>query len=436
MSAPHYRVMHRLEEKGFQAYLVGGSVRDRILGRASKDYDVTTDALPEQVRAIFAHTIPVGAKFGVTVVVEDDTQIEVATYRADGAYTDGRRPDEVKYSLSAKDDVMRRDFTMNGLLLKSDASVFDDGGVVDHVGGLDDIKNRLIRAIGSPNVRFAEDALRMLRAVRFAAQLGFEIEEDTFQAMRNNARLLDVISRERVAAELFKMFSAPFPLKGLIPFITSGLYRYALPTGEYDFATHVDLLHMIQRFGMFTANKDAMLGMGMFFADITPHVGAHTAQYLKLSNEQARELDHMNSHVLAFQQHLKGAYPLPEAALKRACREPGIQLALEIMTQNEVMGKTNLGMEAVMEFVLELKAYTPEDIKPAPLVTGKDLIAAGIPPSPIFSSVLYDIESAQLNGVFTTREQGMEFVRARVYQDDKQKWVYSGLTNQEFRETQ
>src|ERR1700675_2290216 len=190
--AAHIKVMHRLENKGFEAFLVGGCVRDRLLQRQSKDFDVTTDATPDQVRAIFTHTIPVGAKFGVVVVVMDGVQVEVATYRADGAYSDGRRPDEVMYSRSAKEDVVRRDFTMNGLLLNS------LGDITDHVGGRKDIENRVIRCIGDANVRFAEDALRMLRAVRFAAQLGFEIEANPLEAIESNARLLNVISKERV----------------------------------------------------------------------------------------------------------------------------------------------------------------------------------------------------------------------------------------------
>src|SRR5271157_4616210 len=282
--AAHVRVMHTLENKGFEAFLVGGCVRDRRLHRQSKDFDVTTDATPDQVRAIFAHTIPVGAKFGVVVVVMDGVQVEVATYRADGAYTDGRRPDEVMYSRSAEEDVVRRDFTMNGLLMNS------NGEIIDYVGGKADIEDRVIRAIGDANVRFAEDALRMMRAVRFAAQLGFAIEEKTLGAIEGNARLLAVISRERVAAELFKMLAAPEPLKGIVPFISTGLFRFALPE---NFAENANMTRMIQRFGMFEANKDAMLGMGMFFADLNHHSGMHgdtlMAEYLKLSNEQKDE---------------------------------------------------------------------------------------------------------------------------------------------------
>lgn len=422
--AAHVKVMHRLEHKGFQAFLVGGCVRDRILHRGAKDFDVTTDALPEQVQAIFSHTIPVGAKFGVVVVVMDGVQVEVATYRADGAYSDGRRPDEVKYSLSAKEDVIRRDFTMNGLLLNS------LGDIVDYVGGQQDIEKRVIRAIGDPNVRFAEDALRMMRACRFAAQLGFEIEPATRLAITANARLLAVISRERIAMELFKMLASPEPLKGLLPFIQTGLYRFALPK---VFENYINMLYTLQRFDMFNTNKDAMLGMAMLFADIGQFAHEELADNLKLSNSQKDELIYCGHHVGRFRQHMGGSF-MPEAMIKRALREPGIALALEIMTQDEVMGKTSFGIEALMAFVLKVRAYKPEEIKPVPLVTGKDLIDAGIPPSNLYSMLLFDLESFQLNGVFTTKEQAMDYVRERVYQDEDKHWVYAGLTPREVQE--
>jgi tRNA nucleotidyltransferase/poly(A) polymerase len=425
--AAHAKVMYKLENKGFEAFLVGGCVRDRLLQRQSRDFDVTTDATPDQIRAIFPHTIPVGAKFGVVVVLMDGVQVEVATFRSDGTYTDGRRPDEVTYSRNAKDDVVRRDFTMNGLLMDS------LGDIIDHVDGQEDIKHGIIRAIGDPNVRFAEDALRMMRAVRFAAQLGFKIEEKTLEAIKSNARLLSAISRERIAMELFKMLSAPFPLKGIVPFIATGLFRYALPE---QFPDHVNMARTIQRFGTFEA-KDAMLGMAMLFADINDFYCGGLADYLKLSNEQKDELICMKSHVHNFQHHLTGAYRMTEARIKRNLRYPGVRLALEIMTQDEVMGKTGFGIEALMAFVLKVKAYKPEEIKPKPLVTGKDLIDAGIPPGPIYTSILFDIESHQLNGVFTTKEQGMEFVRERVRQGaglHGLEWVYTGLSATEARE--
>lgn len=437
------QVMETLRSAGYEAYLVGGCVRDILLQRQPKDFDVTTNALPEQVQKLFSRTIPVGAKFGVVVVMVGGEQIEVATYRADGVYSDGRRPDTVEYGKSAHEDVERRDFTINGLLSTgevdtesytvysqtvSDRYVTVGGktyGIIDYVGGYADIERGIIRAIGDPNKRFEEDALRMIRAVRFAAQLGFEIEAKTLEAIERNAPLLKHISRERVAMELFKTLSAPFPLKGIVPFVTTGLFRYALPE---IFPASVDMLRVIQRFGMFEANKDAMLGMGMLFADINIHVCESLADYLKLSTAQKDELVYMKHHVNYFRSHLTGAYRMSEASIKRALRKPGVALALETMMQDEVMGKTSFGVEALMAFVLKVKAYKPEEIKPTPLVTGKDLIDAGIPAGPIFTEILFDLESFQLNGRFTTKEQAMEFARERVYRDNAGQWVYMGLS--------
>jgi tRNA nucleotidyltransferase/poly(A) polymerase len=448
MLKAHETVMETLRRAGYEAYLVGGCVRDILLQRQPKDFDVTTNALPEQVAKLFPRTIPVGAKFGVTVVMVGEEQIEVATYRADGNYSDGRRPDSVEYGKSAEDDVTRRDFTINGLLCTgevdttsattyrqtvADRYVTVGGktyGVIDYVQGYADVERGIIRAIGDPNKRFEEDALRMIRAVRFAAQLGFEIEVRTLEAIERNAALLKAISRERIAMELFKMLSAPIPLKGIVPFISTGMYRYALPKVFEDYC---NMLYVIRRFGMFEANKDAMLGMAMLFADIGEFAHEELANYLKLSNEQKGEILGCGYHVGRFRSHLNGGYTMPEAAIKRQLREPGVALALEIMTQDEVMGKTRIGMEALMTFVLKIRAYTQEDIDPKPLVTGKDLIDAGIPPSGMYSMILFDLESFQLNGVFTTKEQGMDFVRARVYKAED-GWVYSGLTPSEVRE--
>jgi len=428
-------VIRKLQAGGYEAFLVGGCVRDIILGREPKDFDVTTSALPDQVQGLFEKTLPVGVSFGVVIVVVNGEQIEVATYRADGAYTDGRRPDTVEFGKTAKEDVERRDFTMNGLLLttpmdfavkgvtRENMGMYDGYGIVDFVGGQEDINDKVIRCIGDPNKRFEEDALRMLRAVRFAAQLGFEIEQKTMEAIEYNAYRLKDISRERVAAELFRMFSSPEPLKALVPFITTGLFKYALPE---EFPAHANMVRMIQRFGMFEANKDPMLGMAMFFTDVQSHADMRLARYLKLSNEQAEQLVYMNSLLLVFNRHLTGVDAMSEAGLKRACRQPGLEYALEIMTMDEVMGKTKHGLEAVMGFVLKLKAYKPEDLRPVPLVTGNDLIDMGIPPGPIFSTILYDVETGQLEGIFD-RAKAFEFVRARVYQDENKEWVYDSI---------
>ena len=363
------------------------------------------------MKAIFAHTVPVGAKFGVVVVVMDDVQVEVATYRTDGVYTDGRRPETVAYSKSAREDVMRRDFTMNGLLLKPEYSVFDDNGIIDYVGGEKDIKNRTIRCIGDANVRFAEDALRMLRAVRFAAQINFKIAEETLTAIEHNARLLRVISSERVAAELFKIFTAPHPLKGLVPFFATGLANFALPE---SFRRTSLFIYTMQRFKQFNAAKDPMLGMAMFLADAPPSETLVMANFLKLSNVDREELVNARQlHLPTLQASMRGEY-VPLSRMKRMARRAGLALGLELFIQDEVIGKSNFGFEKVMDLVQQYRALKPEDINPAPFVSGQDLIDMGVKPGPIFSDVLMEIETAQLDGAVASREDALAILRERV----------------------
>lgn len=449
-TAPHCKVQQRLIDRGFEAYLVGGCVRDQLLGRTPKDYDVTTNALPEQVQAVFGTTIPVGKKYGVVVVVVDDTQIEVATYRADGAYTDGRRPDEVQYSKSAKEDVVRRDFTMNGLLRDHNFNL------IDHVGGEDDINCRTIRCIGDANVRFAEDALRMLRACRFAAQINFKIEAKTLAAIESNASLLRVISAERVAAELFKIVAAPHPLKGLVPFFTTGLARYALPASFLDGSRFIYTLQRFQKFGASVTrcecsherafhyvNKKAdqngcafclcesfvgrniqpLLGMAMFLADAPPSESHVMAHFLKLTNIGTENLVNARQlHLPTLQASLRGEF-VPLARMKRMARRPGLDIALELFIQDEVIGKSSFGFEAVMGLVQQYREFKPEDIRPLPLVTGQDLLDMGLKPGPHFSEILTEIETGQLEGTLT-RETALALVKERVYVDDRGEVVY------------
>src|SRR5256886_17022801 len=191
-----------LRRNGYQALLVGGCVRDLLLGREPADYDVTTDATPEQVVALFPDSVAVGAQFGVILIPRDGLKVEVATFRSDVGYSDGRHPDSVVYSKMAQEDVQRRDFTINGLLMRHDT-----GEVLDYVGGQGDLKAHVIRAIGEPDRRFTEDKLRMMRAVRFAARFGFEIEAETFRSIRRHVAEIHQVSPERLRDELTKMLT-------------------------------------------------------------------------------------------------------------------------------------------------------------------------------------------------------------------------------------
>jgi tRNA nucleotidyltransferase/poly(A) polymerase len=397
-------VIRTLQNLGYEAFLVGGCVRDILLGRDSKDYDVTTNARPNYVRDIFEKTIPVGAAFGVIIVVQDGHQIEVATYRADGEYTDARRPDNVVYSHEAKEDVVRRDFTMNGLLLTTpmafavkgvkpeNISMFDGYGIVDFVGGQEDIKNKIIRCIGDANARFGEDALRMLRAVRFAAQLGFEIEQGTLDAIVKNAPLISKISRERVAMELFKLVAAPYAHRGLSYLFGTGLLRYALP--EYLNAAATRTLERFLRF----PSPDPLLGVAMFLADMEYSAAVRVVGGLKLSTDDRENI----LGAVALMAPLTSSLYMTLAEIKRLARRTGLANALLLLEQSHAMeALPNIN---VPQIVSMYRSLTPEEIRPKPLVTGADLIALGYTPSPLFTAILNEIETHQLNGNLKTRD--------------------------------
>jgi poly(A) polymerase len=421
------KVRSTLTGNGYQAFLVGGAVRDLIIGRPVKDFDITTDAVPEEIVKIFPKTIPVGAAFGVIVVVQDEIQIEVATFRADGDYTDGRRPDTVGYSKTAKEDVVRRDFTINGLLLTHPGRIaqfveedtvtdlIEEGAVVDYVGGLADLDRRVIRCIGNPEDRFTEDALRMLRAVRFAAQLGFEIEKNTEAAICKMAHTINKVSKERIAAELFRLVSAPFPVKGLVPLVTTGLATRVAPWLSARFAPSY-FAHTLRRFATYPTT-DPLKGMAMLLEDYDRTRDCdHFLHELKLSNEQIEiiegaltpigDLDCMNL-----------------SQLKKLARMPGIHIALDLFEQtcgidggtgNALDGTTQiLSLQANANFaeaIAKLRGFTPEEIRPRPLATGDDLIAMGLKPGPVFTKLLGALEIEQLNETVKTREEALEFL--------------------------
>jgi len=219
-------IVARLRDHGHTAYFAGGCVRDLVRGQVPKDFDIATDAKPEQVQVIFKRTYAVGAHFGVIVVLENDFQFEVATFRSDGVYIDGRRPVEVHFS-SAEEDAKRRDFTINGMFFDPVAE-----RVIDYVGGRADVEAKMVRAIGKPEQRFAEDRLRMLRAVRFATVLEYEIDEETWRALSEHASTIVQISAERIRDELVRIFLSPHRLRGFDLLDRSGLLRAILPEME------------------------------------------------------------------------------------------------------------------------------------------------------------------------------------------------------------
>jgi poly(A) polymerase len=440
----------RLRGAGHQAYFAGGCVRDMLLGVEPKDFDVATSATPDVVMGMFAKTYSVGAHFGVVLVCAPDghggeVATEVATFRHDGAYSDGRRPDAVRFSIDPQEDVLRRDFTINGMLL--DPVVFEETGnaakaVLDYVGGQEDLKARVLRAIGNPALRFAEDKLRMLRGVRFAARLGLTIEPRTMAAIRTAASEIGQVSCERIRDELTLMLTEGHARRAFELLDETRLLGSVLPEAlkmqgveqppqfhpEGDVWVHTmllleklgpgvsptlawgALLHDIGKPATFRPPDPKKPGDRIRF-DGHVEVGVRMAEEilarLRFSNEDTAQIVALVKNHMRFGDILQ----MRESTLKRFLRLPKFDehLALHWMDASSAHGDLRL-----YEFAKERYEATPvETIRPKLLVTGRDLIAAGYLPGPKFKAMLEAAEDAQLEGRATTMEEGLAVVRER-----------------------
>jgi poly(A) polymerase len=442
-------VVRRLRELGHASYFAGGCVRDLLLGVEAKDFDVATSATPEEVMAAFARTEAVGAHFGVVLVVqghgEERVATEVATFRHDGAYSDGRRPDAVRFSMDPREDVLRRDFTINGLLL--DAVRFDEGDrledcVLDFVGGRGDLDAGLVRAIGEPERRFEEDKLRMLRAVRFAARLDFKIEPRTLRAMQAQAAEVSVVSAERVREELTKTLTEGGARRGFELLDESGLLAVVLPEiakmkgveqppqfhPEGDVWVHTlmllehlqrdasatlawgMLLHDVGKPATFTSPDPTKAGDRIRFnghVEVGVAVAREILNRLRFSSDDAEQILALVKHHMQFGDVMQ----MKQSTLKRFLRMPQFEdhLALhfaDVMSSNR---KTALYDFAKTQF----EAMGEEEIRPKLLLTGADLIAAGYKPGPEFKAMLTAAEDAQLEGDVETTDEALALVRER-----------------------
>ncbi len=434
-------VVHTLGGAGHRAYLVGGCVRDLLMGHPPKDYDVATDAHPDAVMRLFPRAFGVGAHFGVVLVpmMVDGQEIvtEVATFRSDGAYSDGRRPDEVQYTDDAKHDVLRRDFTINGMLLDVDrylASGDAATATLDYVGGRDDLKAGVVRAIGQPMRRFTEDKLRMLRAVRFAARFGFTIERETFAAIRVLAPEIKQVSRERTrdeltrmltegrAAEAFKMLDATGLLQQVLPevaamkgvaqppefhpegdvWVHTLLLLEKLPPGCSTTLAWGALLHDVGKPPTYTV-ADRIRFNG--HAEVGTRMAAAICRRLRFSNEDTEQILSLVANHMRFGDVQK----MKESTLKRFFRLPKFPEHLELHRLDVTSSHNRLEL---YDFAKSRYAAAPaEEVKPRLLVTGADLIAAGYRPGPGFRAMLDAAEDAQLEGMITTKDEGLALVR-------------------------
>lgn len=425
------RISARLEAAGHAAFLVGGCVRDLLLGRAPKDFDVSTDATPDQVLQLFPKANQVGAHFGVVLVRDGGAQVEVATFRSDHAYEDGRHPGHVTFEKDAREDVLRRDFTINALMMAPDS-----GKVIDYVNGRADLERGIIRAIGDPERRFGEDHLRMLRAVRFAARFGFEIESATMNAIRRLHSSITRVSCERIRDELTRILTEGGARRGFELLDGSGLLTDVLPEiaamkgvaqppeyhPEGDVWTHTlmmldglqqpsptlawgVLLHDVGKPGTFRVAPDRIRFDG--HVELGEDVAQRIMRRLRFSNSDCEQVVALIANHMRF----KDIPQMRESTLKRFLRLPCFDEHLELHRLDCVSSHGNLQNYAYMRE--RARETPPEELKPARLLTGRDLIEAGYTPGPEFSAILQAVEDAQLEGRVRNREEALKIVEDR-----------------------
>ena len=423
-------ILRTLREHGHLAYLVGGCVRDLLLGREPADYDVATSATPDEVMRIFPETYAVGAQFGVVLVASRVNNVEVATFRSDIGYSDGRHPDEVRFTQEPREDVQRRDFTINGMMLDPVTNE-----VLDYVGGQKDLQAGIIRAIGDPELRFAEDKLRMLRAVRFAARLGYTIEPITFAAIKKLTPQILQVSRERVRDELTKMLTEGKARQAFLLLDETGLLHQVLPEIEKmkgveqppQFHPEGDVfVHTLLLLENLPQPCPATLAWGALLHDVGKpptfrvapdrirfddhvNVGVKMAEEicnrLRFSNDDTEQILALVDNHMRFAQ----AMQMNQSTLKKFLRMPRFEEHLELHRLDCLGSHRTL---TSYDFVREKLAETPPEVmRPAPLLTGDDLIAAGYEPGPKFKEILGAVEDGQLEGRLASREEAMRFVQ-------------------------
>src|SRR5881398_2544668 len=423
-------VAARLRERGHIAYFAGGCVRDMVRGLIPKDYDIVTNARPEAVQGLFPHTFAVGAHFGVIIVLENGFQFEVATFRSDDEYIDGRHPSAVHFS-SPEEDARRRDFTINGMFYDPVAEK-----LIDFVGGRADIDAKLVRAIGEPAKRFAEDRLRMLRAVRFATVLDYEIDKQTWDALVANASSINQISAERIREELMRIFLSPNRVRGWDLLDSSGLMPVILPELEAmkgvlqpeQFHPEGDVfVHTRLMLQLLPEEVSVPLVFAVLFHDVAKPVTAtvdktgrirfneHDRIGAQMTEAIMRRLRfsgaEIESAVEMVRQHMvfKDVPKMRVAKLKRFMARPTFDDELEL---HRVDCEGSHRMLDNYEFLVRKREeFANEPIIPPPLVRGDDLIALGLEPSPKFSEILEAVETRQLEGSLRTREEALEWVK-------------------------
>jgi poly(A) polymerase len=392
-------IVRRLRDQGHTAYLVGGCVRDMVMKIEPSDYDIATSATPETVMRIFPHTEAIGAQFGVILVVHRGHPFEVATFRSDEAYVDGRRPTGVVFT-DAQTDVLRRDFTINGLL-------YDplEDRVLDFVSGVEDIRNRVVRAIGDPHSRFAEDKLRMLRAIRFAARFEYSIDPATWEALAAMAAQIVQVSAERISAELQRILTEGHASLGFQLLQNSGLLPQILPEVQWNAHLERSLKALdAPEPPPFQVSGD--FGLGVLLHEVPERDVRSIAFRLKLSRSEMQHVIALNS----IRKRVGELRALPLSGQKRFFRQDRVQDYLELA---RICAVADNREPAEYNFAADLqRRWQREEIWPAPLLSGEDLIAMGFVPGPLFKEILTRIEDEQLEGRLGDREAAIAFVNS------------------------
>jgi poly(A) polymerase len=428
-------VCNTLQRHGHQAFLVGGCVRDILLRREPADFDVATDATPAEVQQLFPSALDVGAQFGVVLIRQDSLKVEVATFRSDVGYSDGRHPDQVVYSKTPDQDVQRRDFTINGLLMRHDSDE-----VLDFVGGRADLAAGIIRAIGEPSRRFAEDKLRMLRAVRFSARFNYTIEPATFAAIRQYAKEIHVVSVERIREELTKFLTEGAARRAFELLDDLGLLAELLPeiaalkgvAQPPQFHPEGDVwIHTLLMLEGLPAGVSPTLAWGVLLHDIGKpptfrpasetgdriRFDGHVEVGVRMAEELCRQLRFSNDDtgqikaLVANHMKFKDVAQMRAATLKRFVRLQQFDEHLELhrLDCQSSHGKLD-AYDAVRDFLAQTP---PTEVRPPRLLSGDDLKDLGYTPGPEFQKILATLEDAQLEEAVQTRDQALEFVRRR-----------------------
>ena len=399
-------VVRRLRDAGFVAYWAGGCVRDLVMGHPPKDFDVATNARPEEVQRLFPRTVAIGASFGViNVLGGGGRSVEVATFRTDGNYSDARRPDSVVYA-SPEEDAQRRDFTINGMFLDP---LTDK--ILDYVGGQEDLDRRVIRAIGNPTERFTEDRLRMLRGVRFAARFDFAIDDETFAAIRQMAGGLSAISVERILAEIRAILEPATRVRGMTLLQETGLFPEVFPDLVEPFSDQRSRDQTLAVLGYRKEPVSLSWGMAALVSRLSPPEGSRiistTLRRLKSANDEHDQA----VWLISTSRQLDSVASLLRHQIKRILASPGREELLRLIEAIEfVETGDRRNTEAIQSLIT---TWGEEGINPPSLLTGDDLVSFGYSPGKQFKVMLDAIRDAQLDGQLVTREQAIDWTKNR-----------------------